>query len=509
MNENNKRIAKNTLFLYFRMLFSTVVSLYTSRIILSSLGVDDFGLYQTVGGIVGLISFANAALTMGSSRFLTYELGTNDFEKLKKTFSTSFYAHVLLSLIIVLVLETVGLWYVYNELVVGESRLDSAVFVFHISVITSIITITQVPYSASIVSHEKIKIYAYVGVVEVCLKLGVAYLLSMSNFDKLKFYAVLLLLIHCFVAVYYRMYCVKNFKECCFSLIFDRKILKNILSYSGWNLIASTSIALCNHGILVLMNAFFSPAVVASKAISNQVILAANQFVGNFKLAVDPQIVKQYAAGRFNESRTLLLESAKVSYFMMLMLCVPICMTADYLLKIWLGIVPELATEFLQIAVVTSLVETLNRSFYTALFAKGRIKENANIYSAILFISFIAVFILFELDFSPVSSMVVLFFAQFIMGVVVKPYLLFKIVDYPIKPVFNTLLDCLKVSLIALPIPLIVHYAIEKVNIEDWMNFLVQVFFSVSSVACSVWFFGFSLLMRKRIVDMIKKRINY
>ncbi len=508
MSENTKRIAKNTLFLYFRMLFTMGVSLFTSRVVLRVLGIDDFGSYQTVGGIVALLSFVNNALTVGSSRFLTYELGTGDFKKLKDTFSTVLSVHILLSLIIAVVAETAGLWYVYNKLVVSPERLNAAVFAYHISILTSFVTITQVPYNASIVSHERMSVYAYVSIVEVSLKLAIVYLLTISTWDKLKVYAVLLCVVQFGVAMYYRLYCVRNFKECRYSLILKKDIFKDVLSYSGWNLISSTAVALCNQGVLVLINAFFSPAVVAARAVANQVNMAANQFVGNFRTAVNPQIVKQYAAKNYEESQNLLLESAKYSYYMMLLLCVPICMVAEPLLKIWLGIVPEYAPKFLQLAVLTSLAAVFDQSFYTALSAKGQIRENAIMSPLVLFCGFGAMFLCFKLGYSPVSSAVVMLIAQSVLSFVVKPILLVKIVNYPRRRILIMFLCCLKVSFVAWPFSWLMGSVIEFYLDSDLFCFIMKVLISLLIVSLTIWFVGLDALMKQKVKLFLKKKIG-
>ncbi len=508
MNENSKRIAKNTLFLYFRMMFTMVVSLYTSRVVLNTLGVDDFGVYQTVGGIVALLSFVNNALTVGSSRFLTYELGTGNVQKLKDTFSTVLSVHILLSLIIAIVAETAGLWYVYNKLVVAPERFHAAIFAYHISVLTSFITITQVPYNSSIVSHERMSVYAYASIVEVSLKLGIVYLLTISEWDKLKMYAILLCLVQFGIAMFYRLYCIRNFKECHYSLILRKDIFKNILSYSGWNLIASTAVALCHQGYLVLINAFFSPATVAARAVANQVNMAANHFVGNFRTAVNPQIVKQFAANNIEESRLLLLESTKYSYYMMLILCIPIYLVARPLLNLWLGIVPEYATEFLQWSVLTSAVAVFDQSFYTALSAKGNIRNNSLISSSVLFIGFGVTYICFRIGFSPVICAVILFISQSVLSFVVKPILLVKIVEYPVRPILLVFTDCAKVSLVAWPVPVLFHYWINESQVNMFFNLTLQIIVSVLCVVFAIWGVGLSPKMKSKIKTIILTRVG-
>ena len=311
MNSNNKTIAKNTLYLYFRMMFTMLVSLYTSRVVLKVLGVEDYGTYQAVGGIVIMLSFVNSALSNGTSRFLTYELGTGDYEKLRKTFSSLLSLHIIIAVITVLVAETVGLWFVMNKLVIPEGRMEAALFVYHMSVLTSVITITQVPYNATIISHEKMGVYAYLSIFEVIAKLLIVYVLILFGWDKLKLYALLLALLQIATALYYRHYCVKNFSETHSGFTLDKSIAKEVLGYSIWNLISSISVPLKNQGLIILINMFFSPAVVTARALANQVNMAANQFIQNFRTAANPQIVKRLASGNIQGSKALLLSSTK------------------------------------------------------------------------------------------------------------------------------------------------------------------------------------------------------
>lgn len=508
MNSNNKRIAKNTILLYFRMMFTMIIALYTSRVVLKILGVDDFGVYQTVGGIVGMLTFVNNALAIGSSRFLTYELGTGNFNKLKDTFSTVLSVHILLALILVVVAETVGLWYVYHKLVVAPERMDAAVFAYHISVLTSFITITQVPYNASIISHERMGVYAYVSIVDVSLKLGVVYLLAFANYDRLKMYVLLLFFVQLGVAIFYRIYCIKTFKECHYSLILKRNIFKDVLSYSGWNLLSSTTLALCNQGVILLINAFFSPAAVAAKAVAGQVNMAANSFVNNFRTAVNPQIVKQYAADNHEGSRNLLLDSTKFSFYLMLMLCIPIYLLAGALLKLWLGVVPEYAEPFLKIAILTSLIDVFSQSFYTGLYAKGQIRENAVISFCVLLTGFGLIFFLFKLGFSPISSAWVMFGCMSIISLIVKPFLLIKIVDYPVKSILAVYANCLKVALFALPMPLVCYELFNKVSLNGYICFVATIIISVISVCGVVWFVGLNAEMKNVVKQFVKKKFK-
>lgn len=501
---SNKRIAKNTIFLYFRMMFTMLVSLYTSRIILQKLGVDDYGIYQAVGGIVGFLSFINNALATGSSRFLTYALGEKDFEKLRKTFSTTLNVHIIIALFVIIIAETVGLWFLHNKMVIATERLSAAEYVYHLSIITAAFTLTQVPYNATIIAHEKMSIYAYVSIVEVSAKLAICFLLSIGNFDKLKLYATLLLIIQIGLMIFYRIYCRNKFEESRFSMSFDRKIFKEIASFSGWSLFASSSTALNSQGILLLLNMFFSPAVVAARAISLQVNMAANQFVTNFRTAVNPQIVKKLASKDVEGSHQLLLESTKYSYYLMLCLCLPICLLAHPLLQLWLGVVPEYATIFLQLIIVQSLFQVFDTSFYTALYAIGRLKENALISPTLGLVRFPIIYLLFKWGFSPVALSWASLITYAILGLMVKPILIVKLANYSMADIWGVFRPCLLVTLFSLPIPI---YLTMNLDCFIFANFLICTVASIAVVLIAVWSVGIDKSTRSKISAIIAKKI--
>ena len=447
---DNKRIAKNTIYLYFRMILTMLIALYTSRVILEKLGVDDYGIYNAVGGIVGFLSFLNNALATGSSRFLTFELGVGDEEKLKRIFSSLLTVHIILAGIVALIAETVGLWFLYHKMVIPPDRMQVAVYTFHISILTSVLTITQVPYNATIISHERMNVYAYASIFEVGAKLGICYLLGYGNVDRLILYAFLIFIVQAILIVFYRFYCRYHFSETKFSFIWDKSILKPILSFSGWSLFADGTTALSKQGVLILLNMFFAPAVVSARAISLQVNSAANQLVNNFRTAVNPQIVKLYAVKDLESSKKLLLFSTNVSYYLMLMISLPLFFLADPILHFWLGDnVPEYTTIFLQIVVVQSLFQVFDRSFYVPLYVKGQLKENAILTSLFDFLPFPVVFVLFKIGYSPVALSWAYLISSVIIGLIVKPILIIKLVDYTWREVFSVFVPCLRVTLIA------------------------------------------------------------
>lgn len=502
---SNKTIAKNTVFLYFRMMFTMIVSLYTSRVILQTLGIGNYGIYQSVGGIVGFLSFINSALSTGSSRFLTYELGTGDLEKLKRTFSTTMTIHVVIAFGVVIIGETLGIWFLYNKLVIPMDRMEAAVYVFHISILTAVFTLTQVPYNASIIAHEKMSVFAYMSVLEVSAKLGIVYLLSIGDYDKLKLYASLLFIVQVGIICIYRFYCSRHFKETIYHFVFDKAIFKEIAGFSGWSLFASGSIALNSQGILILLNMFFEPAVVAARAISIQVNMAAGQLVDNFRTAANPQIVKRLATGDLMGSKQLLLVSTKYSYYLMFIICFPVCLLAYPLLKIWLGIVPDYTVIFLQLIVIQSLFQVFDTSFYTALYAKGQLKENALISSTLGLISFPIVYFLFKAGYSPVALSWVSLLTYATLGLVIKPILVVKIAGYYWKDIWGVFKPCLLVTAVALPIPIFLYNVMDVTNI---MHFFFIGIVTVIIILLSIYWIGVDVLTKQKVWSYIKRKLT-
>jgi len=490
------------------MMMTIVISLYTSRVILKVLGIDDFGLYQSVGGVVGILSFLNAALATGSSRFLTFELGRGDFKKLKNTFSTIVTAHLILAAGIVLLLETIGLWFVYNKLVIPVERFDAAVIAYHLSILTAVFHLIQVPYTATIISHEKMGIYAYVGVIDVALRLAIVYMLNIGGIDKLILYSILMGLVSLIMALFYCIYDMKKFEETRTGLILDRVILKDVLGYSVWNLFANSALALKNQGSIILLNMFFSPAVVTARAVANQVNMAAFHFITNFRTAATPQIVKRYAVDDYEGSKNLLLSSTKYSYYMMLLLALPIFIVAPQLLELWLDQIPPYSVIFLQLTIVTSLFQVFDSSFYTALYAKGQIRENAMISPTILFISFPVVYILFRLGYSPEAYAWVSLVSYGILALIVKPILIIKIVDYTWNEIISVFIPCIKVTVVSCMLPLLFYLREDLLPDNIYMRFGSLSLISAICVLITIWLVGITSAEKKKVIKFIKSKIE-
>lgn len=504
----SKTIAKNTLLLYVRMMVLTLISLYTFRVILKVLGVEDYGTYQAVGGIVGFMSFLNSALSAGSSRFITYALGKGDEEDTQRTFSTVFIVHLILALFVVILAETIGLWYFHHKMVIPEGRQFAAEWVYHISIITAAVNITQVPYTGCITAHERFNIYAYVSIVEAVLKLAIVYLLTIGQFDKLILYAILLFVVQNGIRLFYRSFCAKHFKECKVKWSFDTNIFKPIARFSGWSLFANITIALNNQGVLLLLNLFFSPVIVASRALSLQVDGVIKTFVSNFIAASNPQIIKTYAAGDKEASKRIVLRATVYSYYLMLILCVPICITANTLLEVWLDQVPEYAVPFLQLLVIQNLFGAFDMCFYKAFNAAGRLRENALLSPTINCIRFIVIYIMFRYGASPLALSYAGIITIFCIGLIAKPYLMVRYLEYKWTDFLNVIVPCAKVTVPTTVLALLIYLYIQPHYCSSIISFMVSGLAAMIITIMSIWFLGIDLKAKTQIVSAIKSKIH-
>ena len=375
-SENNKRIAKNTLMLYFRMIFLMLVSLYTSRVVLNALGVEDYGIYNVVGGVVAMFSLISNSLSISISRFLTFELGRGDLDKLKRVFSTSVSIQFGISILFILLAETIGLWFLNTQMNIPEDRMWAANWVLHFSVITFVINLISIPYNASIIAHERMSAFAYISILEAVFKLLIAYLITISPIDKLIYYALLHVLTALIIRLIYGIYCKRRFVECTYHFILDKPLLKEMTSFAGWGFLGSTAYLLNTQGVNILMNLFFGVAVNAARGVAVQVNVAVCQFINNFTTAVNPQITKSYAVGDFQYLHKLIFRSAKFSSFLMFIFAIPLVMEAQTVLDIWLKNPPEYAAVFMQLTLLGTFVDNaLANCLVVSMQATGRIKK--------------------------------------------------------------------------------------------------------------------------------------
>lgn len=390
----NKRIAKNTALLYVRMLFSMAVSLYTSRVVLQVLGVEDFGIYGVVGGIVGLLGFLNASMSGCTSRFLTFELGKGDHKNLSDTFSTAMFVHIAIALIITAITEPAGIWFMDHKMQIPLDRMDAARTVFHLSILSTIIGVTQVPYNASIISHEHMDIYAYVEMGNVILRLLIVILLQICPGDKLKVYAYLGFAISLLIAFIYRYYCIKKFEECRIHKVWRPDIFKKMMGFSGWDLYGNLSVSMRTQGVNMLLNMFFGPVMNAASAIATQVQGAVMGFAQNVTTAIRPQIIKRYAAGEIDSMVSLIRNGVRINFLVLLLVTVPLITELNFVLKIWLREVPQNTVIFCSLTLLFNLFASLSSVLVTGLHATGKIFRpsfiNGTLYLSVVPFSYIA-----------------------------------------------------------------------------------------------------------------------
>lgn len=369
---SNKVIAKNALFLYVRMAIVMIVSIYVSRVVLEQLGETDYGVYNVVGGVVGMVMSFNSAFAFGTQRFASYYIGKNDISFLSKVFSAAFLIHCVLALFIAVLLATLGSWFINSILNIPSDRIVSANTVFHVSILTASIAIIQVPFSAFIIAHEKMNIYAYISLIDAAVKLFIAYSLSRVACDKLIFYGVMLLLSQILQIIFCSLYCRKNFRECRGVIVHnDKKLYEEMLKYSGWNFFGTFGYMLSDQGINMILNVFFGPAVNAARAIALQVKSAVNQFILNLQTAFNPQMVKLYAEGSKDAMLLLLYDNIKLSLLLMWFILQPLFLELDFLLKIWLVDVPKYTLVFARITLVKLFLVCLEQPFIAANGATG------------------------------------------------------------------------------------------------------------------------------------------
>lgn len=373
--QNNKRIAKNTLLLYFRMLLTMAVSLYTSRVVLSTLGVEDYGIYNVVGGVVAMFSVISGSLSAAISRFITYELGKGDKKALENIFSSAVTIQLALGLIILILAEAIGVWFLNAKMNIPESRMYAANWVFQLSIVTFIINLISVPYNAAIIAHEKMSAFAYISILEVSAKLLIVYMLLISPIDRLIFYAILMASVALIIRFVYGYYCKRHFEECTYNFVFDKCLLRKMFNFAGWNFIGSTAGILRDQGINLLLNLFFSPVVNAARGISVQVNYAISSFCSNFLTAVNPQIIKSYSENDLNRSYYLVTQSARFSFLLLSALSVPIICETEYVLDLWLNTIPEHCTNFVRLTLILTTVESLSLPLITLQQATGKMKQ--------------------------------------------------------------------------------------------------------------------------------------
>lgn len=500
----NKRIAINTGMLYFRMLFTMGVTLYTSRVVLNALGIEDFGIYNVVGGIVIMFSFLNSAMGASTSRFLIFELGKKDYKQLKKVFSATLSGHIAIAFVIFILAETIGLWFLTHKLVIPEARMSAAHWVYQLSIVSSLVSLTQVPYNAAIIAHERMNIYAYVTIAEVVLKLLVAYLLFIGDFDKLKIYAILVFLVSLTIAMIYRIYCKNNYEECSFSFQWDKALYKKLFSFSAWDSYGGLAVLGMGQGLNLLLNMFFGPTVNAARGIAYQVQAAISGFGNNFMVAVKPQIIKLYAENNVAQMMKLVFASSRYSFFLIYILSLPLLLETSFVLELWLKIVPEHTVSFCRLILINELIWSMRSPIVTSFHAVGQIKVCNLVCGSLFYFIIIASYFCLKMGFSPESVFIVTIVVS-IMVQITELFLLKRLIIYSVWSYAKQVVWlCLLVVIVSAIFP----YLLSTMLVPGFIRFLVVGFTCVITVAISVYYIGIDKEARHILVQKLKLRFG-
>ena len=493
----NKRIAKNTLVLYVRMLFTMGISLFTSRVILQTLGVEDYGISSVVGGVISMFTFINAAMVSSTQRYLNFELVRGDANQLRSVFSTSLQIHALIALAIIVLSETVGLWFLNEKLVIPEARMNAAMWVYQCSILSCAVSIMSTPYNAVIVAHEKMSAFAYISILDVSLKLLVVYLLVVLPFDKLIILSILTLLVQLFIRYIYTLYCHRHFPESYFQFRFNKTLFKEMFGFAGWSFWGNLAAILYTQGLNMMLNIFFGPIVNAARGIAVQVQSAVQQFVGGFQTALNPQITKNYASNNLPQMHSLMFRSARFSFLLLFFLSLPVLMETNFILTLWLKTVPDDAVIFTQIMICISLIYTTANPCIIANQATGKVKIYQMVVGGILLLILPISYVVLKLG-APAYSVFIVHFCIESLAQFSRMYMLRKLIHLPLwQYMKNIYIPIVSTVAIAIILPLVVRMQVA----EGWLRFLAVGFTCVLSVGASSYFIGFTKQERVFFLD--------
>ena len=505
MDSKSKRIAKNTLFLYMRMLFLMVVTLFTSRVLLDKLGIEDFGIYNVVGGLAMMFIFFRSSLSNATQRFLNVELGKGNADGAARVFAQHFTLYLAISAAVVVVGETVGLWFVYNKLVIPADRLVAAVWVYQFTLFSLCSTLVGIVYDSTIIAHEDMNVYSYVGIFEGLAKLGIAYAISISPFDRLVVYGLLLMLLALSIQCFYAFYCSRRYAECRIKILWDRQLLKDTSSIVGWNTVGTAVYAVNDSGVNILLNLFFGPAVNAARAVSFQVSNAVNGFASNFFVSVRPQIVKSYAAGDDEYLMKLFYNSSKFSFFLLWIFCLPLCFAIDPILHLWLKQVPEYTGIFTVWILAYSLVNVLNNPVWAIALAVGKLKRYIGIGSGVFLLVFPLAYAALKFGASPVAVFAIMVAVRLCYLVVVL-HIIKAYVNLSFRRYFA---DVVKPVALVVAVSLAVSCALHAALPASLPGTLAFIILTVVMTSLCVYTLGLRATQRAYLLNIIKKKFNH
>jgi O-antigen/teichoic acid export membrane protein len=478
------------------------IGIFTSRVVLETLGVDDYGIYNVVGGFVAMFSILSSSLVNASQRFISYEMGKVN-PQMDRMFCGTVSIHILLALCVLVVFESFGIWFLNTQLNIVPERLTAANWVYQCSVLTFCVNLISVPYNASVIAHEKMGVFAYISIYEALAKLGIVYLLWLSGYDKLIVYALLMLFVSISLRFIYGIYCKRSFDECRYHFVLDKPLLKELLGFTGWNFIGSTAGILSTQGINILINIFFGVAINAARGLAGQVNNAINHFITNFMTALNPQITKSYAAENYGYMNKLMFRGAKYATILFWFLSLPIFIKAEYILDLWLVNVPPYAAVFLRLAIIYSLFQSLSNTLYIGMLATGNIKKYQIVMGCLYMGTFPLCYIFFKVGLGPewgyISSIIILF-----LGVFVRLYLLQKMI--PSFSIMSFVKETILKVLYVMSVSFILVKMVSIIQIEsDFLSLVFIVFVSVISIPLSTYLLALEGGERQMVKERIQK----
>lgn len=504
-SDDNKRIAKNTLLLYIRMFFTMGIGFYTSRVILDALGFVDYGIYNVVGGIVYTLSVINGSMAGATQRWITIALGKGNLDYLKKVFAIGVTAQVIIAVLVFVIIEIVGLWYLYNYAVIPEDRLHASFWVFQISTLTMILSILNVPFLGAIMAHEKMGAFAAFSIIDVVMKLVICYMLYATTSDRLVVYSILLFLNFLISFIIKQVYCYKKFEEARFKLGWDKPILKEMWSLAFWSMSGNIAYIGYTQGVTLLINLFYGPSMNTAAGIASRGSSIINQFSGNFQIAMNPQITKNYAKNQFKEMHTLVFRSAKFSYFLMLIFVVPLFLEANLLLNFWLKEVPDHAVHFMRLGLFISMFTAVRNPLIVSAQAYGDVKKYQFVVIPILLMVTPVSYLIYKLGGIPETTSYVML-VIIIMAVFASAYMLRGMVHLNFMEFTKqVMLKILWVSIVAFCLPTLIYFTME----EGVIRFFVLGVVATLSCTVSIYKIGLTEHERVFILSMIRSKLPF
>ena len=500
-NNSNKRIAKNTALLYLRMIVMMAISFYTSRIMLNALGVEDYGINNVVGGLVSMFSLISSSLSGSVSRFLTYGLGKGDINDLKKTFVTAINIHIVLAIIVIIAIETFGVWFLNNKMTIPTERLYAANWVLHCSTIVFAIGLLSVPYNAAIIAHERMSTFAYMTIFDVVARLLLVFCIMYYHGDRLVLLAILHIIPIVISQAIYWAYCKRNFKECEYTFSWDKQKFKEISGFAVWSFIGCTAGIMKDQGVNIVINLFTGPAVNAARGIAMQVNGIISRFISNFTIALNPQIIKDYAAGNLSKMHKLIFIGTRFSYFLFMFLSIPIFFEVEGILYLWLGQVPAHTILFTRLVLILTLCEIISQTLITAQNATGKIRNYQIVVGGILLMNFPISYLFLYLGFIPETTLIVaIIISQ--MCLAARLWFLRTMVQLPVTKFIKTVyLKTIIVTICSATPPFICYYFIEP----SITRILIVATISVLTSALCIYYIGCSKEEQRIIVNNISK----